>query len=463
MSNSKEDYDRLVAGEWQQLITLTSAAAHQVVARIGREDISLMVDDFYQYMLSDKDAQIFLSSQQVKQRLHATLCQWIQQVISSADAVLPDLIAAQRRVGEVHARIGIPIDLVARGIRRLKERLYQRLQQDMLDSKLCYDAMRFCSLTLDIAIEVMTTAYSRSFASAAKHKENYRLYTLLDNASLERERQLASLLNWENRFIYAIATGLPLEDVEPLQRAEFGLWFQHKGKHLFEQVAEISQIDSVMAETDTFIIGFQANGTADMQQRNLLLRTVRNNIRIISTLVSGLFDELSRYENGKDPLTQLLNRRFVPTILRREIGLAIRSDAPFVVVMVDIDYFKRINDTYGHDIGDAALKSVAAILAENVRSSDYVFRFGGEEFMLLFVETTQSQALMLIERIRTLVCATPIRTGVSQPINLTISAGLCAFDGHPDYERLIKKADSALYYAKQNGRNRIEIHKDQPQ
>ncbi|HEY0209651.1 diguanylate cyclase [Acerihabitans sp.] len=453
-------YDSLIVKEWRDLIAVTSDAAHSLLISLENEDIDLLVDDFYDYMLADDDARLFLSSQQVKDRLHGTLAQWLRAVLGSSLADLPALIAVQRKVGDVHARIGIPIDLVARGARRAKRSLYIRLRRDITDLTLCYDAMRFSSLAMDIAIEVMTTSYSRSHENTTKDKENYRLFSILDNVHVERERQLAALLNWENRFIYNVATGLPPTEIAPLAEAEFGLWFQHKGRHVFESVEEVAAIEGLLATAGTFIASYSPEQVAVAEQRHLLLRTVRGQVQQISTLLSSLFDELAKFENGKDPLTNLLNRRFIPTILRREIALAMRSGTQFVIAMLDIDHFKSINDSFGHDAGDDALKSIAVTLYDSVRSSDYVFRYGGEEFMLLFVETSGSQAVSIMNHIRKRIAERPVTLADRGKIALTLSVGLCVFDGHPDYERLINKADKALYLAKQNGRDRIETYRE---
>ncbi|MFA9342682.1 GGDEF domain-containing protein, partial [Escherichia coli] len=89
---------------------------------------------------------------------------------------------------------------------------------------------------------------------------------------------------------------------------------------------------------------------------------------------SSMFEDLVKEENGKDSLTQLLNRRFIPTIMRREISIALHLRKPFALAMLDIDYFKQINDRYGHNTGDNTLKNVSAMIYEHIRSSDYVFR-----------------------------------------------------------------------------------------
>ena len=132
------------------------------------------------------------------------------------------------------------------------------------------------------------------------------------------------------------------------------------------------------------------------------------------------------------------------------------SNSALTVAMLDIDHFKIINDTYGHTTGDSVLKSIAEILYENTRNSDYIFRYGGEEFMVVLVETPKAMAYALIDRLRKKIQDHKINLQSGETITTTISAGIAAYNGHPDYEYLIKSADYALYKAKASGRNRIE-------
>lgn len=125
--------------------------------------------------------------------------------------------------------------------------------------------------------------------------------------------------------------------------------------------------------------------------------------------------------------------------------------------MLDIDYFKQINDRYGHNAGDNTLKNVSAMIYEHIRSSDYVFRYGGEEFMILLVETELSQAKIILENLRNKMAGLRIQASASESFSVTVSIGVAEYDYHPDYKLLIEKADSALYYAKSQGRNRVEV------
>ena len=353
----------------------------------------------------------------------------------------------------------MPIDLVARGARKLKYELFQLLlNKTQLSAKEINDAIFFSGMAIDSAIEVMTIAFTPSHQKMMHDQEHFRLLTVYDDMSVERERQLGALKDWENQFIYNIATELPFEERVLLSDSEFGLWFAHKGQHIFRQPDLIKKVDALIQKIDRLITTEFAKESSNTLSRIHLLRLLRQDIEQVNMILSSIFEEIVKSENGKDPMTKLLTRRFIPTIMRREIGLSISSGKPFTIALLDIDYFKKINDNYGHAVGDNTLKNIAVWLHEYVRSSDYVFRYGGEEFMLLLVETSLSQAQVLTERLRNYIASQMIEVDVDTSFNVTISAGLVEFDNHPDYQRLINKADQMLYQAKNNGRNCIESY-----
>ncbi|CAG74587.1 conserved hypothetical protein [Pectobacterium atrosepticum SCRI1043] len=438
------------------MIATTSQQSFNLLRTLAVQKASDFADEFYIYMLKDQEASLFLSSQQVHDRLHGSMSKWIADILTNTGDSLADLINHQKKIGQIHARIGIPVDLVERGARRLKWHLYEHIAQVADDKALCFDAMRFASISMDIAIEIMSKTYSQSHDLAAKNEESYRLFSILENASMERERQNASLLNWENAFIFSVATGTPLSSIQDLSDSDFGLWFNHKGKSSFSNIQGIRTIATIMTETDEYIRNYSHTALLTQQDYAPLLKAVRSKIYKINMLLGSLFDEVQKLESGKDTLTLLLNRRFLPTILRHEISLTMHSNTPLSIAMIDIDHFKSVNDTYGHAAGDNILKRIAEILYESTRNSDYVFRYGGEEFLIVLIETPKVAAHTIIERLRKKIENHFIHLQNGESVKMTISAGIAVYSGHPDYECLIKAADDALYQAKANGRNRIE-------
>lgn len=153
-----------------------------------------------------------------------------------------------------------------------------------------------------------------------------------------------------------------------------------------------------------------------------------------------------------DPLTGLANRRFLMETLTTAISLAQRHNTPLSVVLADLDYFKGINDTYGHDVGDAVLQHFAQLLQETTRVEDLVARWGGEEFVIVLPHTTTTGAGHLANRLRQKLATAHI-PGLDRQV--TASFGISQLRPGEDAQILFKRADQALYQAKADGRNRV--------
>ncbi len=164
---------------------------------------------------------------------------------------------------------------------------------------------------------------------------------------------------------------------------------------------------------------------------------------------------------SRDGLTGLYNHRHFQEMLRKESAEAARYSRPLTLILFDVDFFKRVNDEYGHPAGDAVLKRIASYVAEMVRSSDFVARYGGEEFAIILPETDPRVAVVLAERIRRGIETMKIPLGNNQPpLCVTVSQGLSGLrPGSADHRRdnIIEAADKALYAAKANGRNKLVV------
>jgi diguanylate cyclase (GGDEF)-like protein len=160
-----------------------------------------------------------------------------------------------------------------------------------------------------------------------------------------------------------------------------------------------------------------------------------------------------------DPLTDLPNRLQFNDDLRGSLLELASSGRRALILMADIDHFKRFNDDFGHNIGDIALQKVAGVLKAAVREGDHVYRYGGEEFVFIFCDAGLDQASILSERVRTAVEATPFADEHGRPIGpITISIGIAALPTHgKDVAALIELADVAMYTAKTTGRNRVVV------
>lgn len=159
-----------------------------------------------------------------------------------------------------------------------------------------------------------------------------------------------------------------------------------------------------------------------------------------------------------DELTGVLNRRFGLRRLNEEFERAKRHRLPISVAMVDIDHFKKINDTYGHQAGDFVLKTLANLFTQNVRVSDLVMRYGGEEFLLAFNGASAVDAYQIMEKLRAMAETMKLQYGAFE-LKITFSSGIASFPSEKvaDVNSLIQQADAGLYRAKESGRNRIVL------
>lgn len=189
---------------------------------------------------------------------------------------------------------------------------------------------------------------------------------------------------------------------------------------------------------------------------------VRSRIEVATGMIEQMIENSVRLENltSLDKLTGVYNRNFYDTQVRIEIERAKRSASKLAMLVMDIDDFKPVNDTYGHRRGDQALMLVADAIKANLRKIDLAFRYGGEEFVVLLPGTSQVEAVHTAERLRSVIAdISTFKADDGTAIPLRVSIGAAVYPDHADNEdALFRKADGALYRAKAAGKNRVEIH-----
>ena len=182
-------------------------------------------------------------------------------------------------------------------------------------------------------------------------------------------------------------------------------------------------------------------------------------LRALSKLVSVTARELEHVNKSleelatTDPLTEAYNRRKMNDLIMGEITRRKRYGRQATVIMFDLDDFKLINDQYGHDMGDVVIKAVVGSVKEMVRNTDYLGRWGGEEFLILNTETSQPEACMVAERLRKCI----EERHNNDRMRVTISVGVTEIRPDDSMETLMKRADRALYHAKLSGKNRVKV------
>lgn len=265
---------------------------------------------------------------------------------------------------------------------------------------------------------------------------------LMDKRSgrfIEANRAICEMLGYRPDELY----GLGISDIHPTEALSDALSKYErlaKGKIVVASDLPVKRKDSTVF-------------FADVSSAPMILN--RRNV-----IVSFFHDvtERKRYEEKMsllattDSLTGIANRREFNLQLEKEIDRARRYDTPLSLIMYDIDNFKQINDTFGHDVGDTILTEVTEVIKKKIRSHDLLARWGGEEFMILMPEADQNDGMQAAEKLRKSVEDTLFE----QVGRMTISFGVTAFSKDDDSDDLLKRADNALYQAKDNGRNRVE-------
>jgi diguanylate cyclase len=359
--------------------------------------------------------------------------------------------ARQTKIGEVHARLKIPNNLVLEGASLLKTEIALELSRLRLDAQSTADALILLDEIVDYSMRLMSAAYSADTHRRVQTDEAFRLFSLGQDINLERETQRAALMEWGQSVLFGLFSTDTSVSPKLLGASPFGLWVRHRAAVLFQGSSHLVNIEALITDIDTEALpdlkGGSGFAVAQLQRR----------LDEIKFLLNDLFQAAANLETGRDPLTRTLNRRFLPSVLGRELTFAEKGKMPLSLLMVDIDHFKSINDRHGHSVGDLALSHVAELLLNTVRASDFVFRYGGEEFLIVLVETDRQEAHEVADRIRAKIAEHTINLPDHTALSMTVSLGVATHEGHPDYQFLIDAADKALYAAKSSGRNRVEL------
>ncbi|WP_168416278.1 diguanylate cyclase [Acinetobacter indicus] len=445
-----------LAAQWQAICGQFSETDLSYSFEFIQQHVTVLVAEFYRQMMQEQEASYFLSDELVRSRLKNALQQWLLD--SFAVPFKQDfkaIVAKQLKVGEVHARIGVPSWLIIRGIREIQRKSFvfflQTPQADVLA------AADYMTQVLSLAAEIMCRTYEAKVEIHNDMKHTYRLFSAMQDVAVQKDRQRGCLLDWENELMFKAFSDQSQLFHPPLSKSEFGLWFIHKAAYAFASAEQVEFIIQRIYQVDQ--LNQQLLDTSNQQQKLLLIQQIRCKNREIQHLVDQLFQVAEYIGTGNDSLTQLLNRRYLNTILIREIQFSRKNRSPLSLLAIDADFFKEINDRYGHAAGDLALQFMAEVLLESSKGSDYAFRVGGEEFLLLLVDSDWNRAQMIAETIRCRVEDTPIRSAEGESFKFTVSIGAVQYDGHPDYQRFLDAADAALYSAKNAGRNQVYLAK----
>lgn len=416
---------------------------------------------FYAELMTDGEAREFLDNEQVDRQLKGSMAAWLTTLfVPLRSEELEGYAARQRQVGQVHARINIPLHLVNDGLRILKREMCREVISSPLPREQIADAVVLINDLVDFSGALINESYLVDMVDNERNAQSMRLHQVSHNLAIECERLRAHLFDWLRRTLTSLYQNetAQLCPGHQISHSDFGLWVYHKAELLFPDYEEVEKIEQQLERIDLALaqaIAARPEGIDGAFSQ--AVREMNEAVTQSAWLLSSLIDHALEMENVRDPMTRLLTRRYLPTVMQREIRLSLRHRRPFAAMMVDIDHFKQLNDTWGHATGDVVLSQFSELLLNHLRASDFIFRYGGEEFLVILSDCDGPAAFAIAEKLRQAIAAHPFRSHSQQPLQLTTSLGIALHDGHPDYLPLIARADAALYRAKEGGRNRVEL------
>jgi diguanylate cyclase len=441
---------------WQLGSNDEREAALELLSLIIKENAEQLVSTFYSAFLQHPEGSAFLTHSVVQERLSHSLRNWLLGLLE-IDAVETEAFAQRQvHIGEVHARVNIQVHLVLEGASLLKVEIARILAKFPQSEAVKVVAITMVDEIIDYAMRLMSASYVTGTKERAHVDEAFRLFSLGQDIVSERESQRAALMEWCQEILFDLATSRDLTTLQPLDQSPFGLWLRHRANLLFQKSNLLQSIkvaaDKIDNEVLPAIEQAKNDNSGDIVRRIGELQAAVDEIKY---LLIDMFHSAVEIESGRDPLTRTLNRKFLPSVLGRELTLSKKNDLALSIIMLDVDHFKSINDQYSHSAGDVVLRHVADTILEATRTSDFVFRYGGEEFLIVLVETDAEEALRAAERLRLEFEGHCIVLPDQTEVQVTISAGVATYEGHPDYKYFIDAADAALFKAKKSGRNRI--------
>lgn len=320
-------------------------------------------------------------------------------------------------------------------------------------------------LTLAIDLPFLQEIFKKKYVHRINHKSTFKNQPFVDiKRKLKTESFIFGILGNPQKDTDELLTKQKvndlltqaLSDIDEYQEDDVEIIRDHLKEFLFSEIFNIGgflfidneESDKELPSYDVGILEMLLQ-TAGLIYQNLHLRE-----QLKQLFVRAEKDAVTDY------LTNLFNYRYFKQHLYREFDRAQRHKTKFVSLMIDIDHFKSYNDTFGHQAGDGVLKNIAKILKTNTRSSDIVARYGGEEFVIVCPELEKEMGTLLAEKLRKIIADSDLADGkyISDK-KITISIGVAAFPDDADSpEDLIRNADKALYKAKENGRNQVQVY-----
>ncbi|WP_142849938.1 diguanylate cyclase [Telmatospirillum sp. J64-1] len=420
-----------------------------------------IADTFYAELLSHKGTEHLLNHEIVSRHLRFSMAAWLRDMFRPrGPADLAAHIQRQLDVGTVHARINVPAHLVSFGTRILKREIFRRLLAAPIDREDAANLVILVDEMMDTAGSLMQESYVSDLVTNERRAQSLKMNAVSSNLAIECERLRSGLLDWLRKVLttlYQSPSPLAAQNLS-VRQSDFGLWLTHKADLLLQEGIEVRNLKGQMERIEVAMLRAVAARPKGLSgDFNDAVLDLNDAVTQANWLLSSLIERTLEMEAGRDPLTKLFNRRYLPTIIQRETELSNRHGIAYGLLLIDLDSFAPLNDRFGQDKGDAALCQAAELISNTVRAGDFVFRYGGDEFLVLLSDVNAEQALRIAEELRQRIAAHSFRLSGGEGIHLNASIGIAVHDGHPDYSRMITRADAALRKAKQGGKGRCVL------
>ena len=445
--------------EWQHLMDSASRDVRDLLLATLQENSAELRDRYLAYLDEDEAIATVLGERENREEFTRIFLRGVFNLLDPRFDSAVSFYDQQAEIGALMSRVGLPPYALSRAMRKLTIWLVSHLTERQLSQAILVEAVIHIVETIGLSIEIREISYQEDVETRSRIDEAYRLYSLGQNLAIEREHQRALLMEWAHSLLTAFHQVDGPRMLPKLWSSEFGLWLNHKARFMFEKAPPLPAILSAVDQIDRDLVpALEKVCTKDQGSIAFLITHIEEQLSAIRFGLNSIFDLHIAVEKGRDPLTQLLGRQFMPSIMIREIELQKSlKDQGLCLLLIDIDHFKAINDLHGHKAGDVALRHVAQAITDSTRPSDFVFRYGGEEIIVLLTDCARDTALQTAERIREGIEGLLVSLPEGGELLMTVSIGVAAHAGEFDYEALIARADKAMYRAKSSGKNRVAL------
>ena len=413
-------------------------------------DLDQVFGKFYEHLLSDKHFASFFGTDEDVHSLIARQKENFKQALHEGEEQLNQRFVA---LGVMHHKIAVPYPDFMVGIDYLAEQLYEILSQDAKTCTLSHEAFLFFKHIKDFV--------AKGYLIAALEEDKSDIETFIKSIHETRDnsaRVVEEQFIWLRMVLKAI--GKEDEDLLPdldIENSVLYRWLLSDESESYipnkEDRVHLFEINKRIYNSAENIFYFIKN--AHYNQALSMYIKLSKELLTLNNIITVMITQFKMKELVRDQLTGLLNRKTLNDVLKQEMRLAILTRKPLSIILCDIDHFKAVNDNYGHMAGDCILQGVAECMSEQVRATDYAFRYGGEEFLIVLNNSDKSGAINVAESIRANIEQHEFDCSGHTTLKVTSSFGVAELlsDGSGDIKQLIEAADKKLYEAKDKGRN----------